>query len=55
MKKRKLSKTEHLVVRITPVQLKMILNRIKEQEGITISDFIRSAINKQIYNNQQEL
>lgn len=52
MKKRKLNKSEHIVVRITPVQLKMIINQIGKEEGITISDFIRKSINQQLYNNQ---
>jgi len=50
MKRKKLKKSEHLVVRITPVQLKMIISHLQKEEGVTISDFIRRSINKEIYN-----
>lgn len=50
MNKKIIKKTEHVVVRITPSQLKMIINQIRKEEGVTISDFIRKSINKQIYN-----
>lgn len=53
MKKRKMKKSEHLVVRITPVQLKMIINHIRNEKGVTISDFVRSSINKQLFNQTQ--
>ena len=49
MKRKKLKKSEHLVVRITPVQLKMIINHLKQEEGMTVSDFIRKSINQQLY------
>lgn len=47
--RKKIKKSEHLVVRVTPVQLKMIIKTIKDEDGVTISDFIRDSINKQIY------
>ena len=52
MKNKKLKKTVHIVVGITPVQIKMIINQIGKDEGVTISDFIRKSINQQLYNNQ---
>ena len=54
MNKKTNKKTEHLVVRITPIQLNMIMKHIEQEKGITMSDFIRTAINKQIYTIRNE-
>ena len=48
MKNNKLRKSEHLVVRITPQQLTLIVDYIKEEKGTTISDFIRKSINSML-------